>query len=115
FEASNPDRAGSRAISGQFLFPGTSVPRHKACIVTSLIWATLPVLPPALWLAGQSGILSSAVESAPAAAVVVQLQFADATFVPLFGAPECSAIQTEHVPAGSNAGRSHERLPRSRA
>ena len=83
--------------------------------VTSWAWATLPILSPDPWLAGQSGTLFSIPELALAVAVVVLFRFAASTFAPLFGAPGCSAIQIERVPAGSDGDPSREAPYRSRA
>lgn len=82
---------------------------------TSLVWATLPILSPDPWSAGQSETLFSVAELALAVAAVVPFRFAAATFVPLFGVPGCNAIQIERVPAGSGGGPSREPPPRSHA
>ena len=110
----NPDRAGSRAISSQFLFSSRSDKKGRPA-ATSWAWATLPILSPDPWLADQSGTLFSVPELAPAVAVVARFLFAASTFAPPSGAPAYSAIQIERVPAGSGGDPNREAPHRSRA
>ena len=110
----NPDRAGSRTISSQFLFSSRS-DKNRRPAATSWVWATLLILSADPWSADQSETLFSVPELAPAVAVVARIRFAASMFAPLFGAPGCSAIQIERVPGSSGGDPSREAPHRSRA